>query len=111
MSAINDLILVLTSAEQQDFVRYLNARNKRKDTRNTDLFRALLAGTEERIKKEILPNAYNALSKRLMDRLVDFLANTTIENETTTEINVIKKIVVSRKLFSHNKYKIAYKIT
>lgn len=110
MSSINELISLLNKTEQRDFISHLAARNKRHDTRNIDLFKALKEGKEEKIKKEIGSNAYNVLKKRLNDRLLDFMAGATLDAEATTEVSIIKHLLLARKLFAYSKYRLAYKM-
>ena len=109
MSSINELISLLSSTDRRSFISYLTSRNKRHDTRNVDLFKALIDSKEEIIKKKIGSNAYNVLKKRLYDRLVDFISTRTLQTEVTTEIEIIKRLLLSRKLFAYGKYKIAFK--
>lgn len=110
MSSFNDVTSIMNKSELKGFIQYLSARNKRTDTRNIDLFKAIIKGREEAIKKEIGANAYNVLNKRLSDRILDFMATTTLESEATEEIGIIKQILIGRRLFVHKKYKIAYKV-
>jgi hypothetical protein len=42
--------------------------------------------------------------------MLEYLAAVTLEQESTEEIGIIKKLVVSRKLFAHQKIKLAFKI-
>lgn len=105
-----DLISLLDHAEKEQFVVYLERRNKRHDTRNTDLFRAIMEGEEKHISTEIGANAYNVLKKRLSDRLLDFISTKTLESEATQEILVIKHLLVARKLIRFGKFKSGFKI-
>tara|TARA_B110000285_G_scaffold58438_1_gene66863 strand:- start:413 stop:1894 length:1482 start_codon:yes stop_codon:yes gene_type:complete len=109
MNGINELISLLSKAERRSFVGYLSARNKRHDTRNIDLFKALIDEREEVIKTEIGSNAYNVLKKRLYDRLVDFISTRSLQTEVSTEIEIIKRLLLARKLFAYSKYKLAFK--
>ncbi len=107
---INDLISLLDETEQEQFVDYLERRNKRHDTRNIALFKALLNGEQEFISIEIGSNAYNVLKKRLTDRLLDFISSRTLESEATQEILVIKHLLVARKLMRYGKFKNGFKL-
>ena len=110
MSVNSELVGLLSPSEQRDFVRHLSRRNKRNDTRNVDLFRALTKGKEEAIRKEIGSNAYNVLNKRLSDRLLDYMAVSILESEATQKIAVLKQLLVARKLISHGKFKLAFRL-
>ena len=107
MSDIKQVIHLLSSTEERNFISYLGSRNKRHDTKNVDLFKALINNKEEGIKKKIGDNAYNVLKKRLFDRLLDFMATGSLESEVTIEASIIKQILVSRKLFAFNQMKTA----
>ena len=109
MNSINELISLLSNLERRSFIAYLNARNKRHDTRNVDLFKALIDDREEVIKMKIGANAYNVLKKRLYDRLVDFISTRSLQTEVSTEVEIIKRLLLARKLFAFNKYKLAFK--
>jgi hypothetical protein len=100
----------MSGSEQTNFIRYLSNRNKRTDTRNVDLFKSLIQNREEVIRNEIGVNAYNVLSKRLYDRLLDFNAGVALEQESTEEVSIMKLMLMARKLFNHDKFKLAYKI-
>ena len=41
--------------------------------------------------------------------MVDFISTRTLQTEVTTEIEIIKRLLLSRKLFAYGKYKIAFK--
>jgi hypothetical protein len=110
MSEIKEVISLLSSAEERKFIAHLGARNKRHDTRNVDLFKALIQNNEDRIKKKIGDNAFNVLKKRLFDRLLDFMATATLESEASAEGSIIKQILIARKLFSFEKFKVAFRI-
>jgi len=110
MSEIKEVISLLSASEERRFIAYLSSRNKRHDTRNVDLFKALVNNKEGKIKQKIGDNAYNVLKKRLFDRLLDFMATASLETEASIEASIIKQILISRKLFSYNKLKIAFRI-
>ncbi len=107
MDTISELIDVLTPKQQEGFVSYLKARNKRHDARNIALFKSHLKGHNPRKK---LTGADHALNMRLKDRLLDFLANTSFEHDAGQQVAIIKLILVGRKLMQHGKYKMGFKI-
>lgn len=110
MSDLKTLVSLLNTSEHVEFVKYLSSRNKRHDVRNVDLFRAVNAGKEQVLKESLGFNAFNVLSKRVSDRLLDFTAGKTLANEATAEIGVIKQILVARKLFTFGKFKLGFRI-
>ncbi len=110
MGVNSELVKLLNASEQRDFIRYLTKRNKRNDTRNTDLFKALLKGKESSIKAEIGQNAFNVLNKRLSDRLLDYMAVGMLETHATKEIDILKQLLVARKLIAHRQFKLAFRL-
>lgn len=105
---VRDLVAVQNAGDVSAFLNHLEKRNKRLDTRNVDLFKAFLRGEEELIKTEIGDNAYRALKKRLTDQLVEFLATRLLKSELNEENQVIKLIVVARKLVGEERIETAF---
>lgn len=110
MEEIAQLLDVLSRRELKAFVHYLDTRNKRRDAVNISLLKAILSNETEVLKAKMGSNAFHVAKKRLSDNLLDFVASRTLENEATDEGQVIKYLVIARKLFHHRKYLIAYKI-
>ena len=108
MDRLNVLISLLSKTEQNAFVNYLKKRNKRKDTKNIQLFNAIKSGHSDQIRSTMNNNAFNILKKRLSDQLVNYTTNQIIEKEQTDAIEIIKHIVLSQKLFKHKQYKTAF---
>ena len=100
MINIKDLISIHNPKDASAFIRHLESRNKRHDTRNVALYKAYLKGNEKTVLNEIGSNAFNALKKRLTDQLIEFLSNSFLANELSSENKVIKHIVIARKLFA-----------
>lgn len=113
---INAIISTFSSEEQQRFITFLEKRNKRNDIKNVQLFKLLAKA--ELSSKEICfklykaenKDAYHALRKRLHQALIDFIANTNLEEENSIDMQIIKYILASRTFLLHNKPKVAYKI-
>jgi hypothetical protein len=104
-SVTSDLISIMSDQDCQGFISFLEKRNKRKDTKNVRLFKNLIAQQPKDLKRDYGVNAYNVLKKRLTDNLVSFIAESTFESETSVENAVIRLLVLSRKLFAHDKTK------
>lgn len=110
---MNDVIAIinlLTTTEKQKFIRFLDKKNKRHDTRNITLFSAIDRGEADLIRQEIGTNAFNVLKKRLMDNLIDFLANLSLEQEASLEVQLMKRILVVRKLLDNQLEKKGFKL-
>lgn len=116
MTDLNAIASTFSSDEQQQFIKYLEKKNKRKDTKNIQLFK-LLANEDlnsNALCKSLYKNdnkvAYHALRKRLYQSLIDFIANSNLEEENSIDMQIIKYILASRTFLANNQFKIAYAI-
>ena len=71
---MNSFFEILEKDQKGRFVKFLKSKNKVNDTKNVELFYAIESSKEKNIEKQIGPNAYRGLKKRLMDNLINFLA-------------------------------------
>ncbi|SDI39866.1 hypothetical protein [Winogradskyella thalassocola] len=116
MTGIKSIIDTLTAKDHQKFVNYLQQKNKRKDTKNIQLFKLLATSNDDSkaICKHLYnvdnSNAYHALRKRLFQSLIDFTANQNLEDENSVDMQIIKYILASRTFLLQNNFSIAYKI-
>lgn len=90
-----------TPEESATFKTYLRSKNKRKDTKNLTFYDLLRKGTSLKDIDTLLygkpnRNAYHALSKRLQDSLIDFIATRSFETETSDDMRVLKYILTAR---------------
>ncbi|WP_426429405.1 hypothetical protein ACPX19_07565 [Winogradskyella sp. HB-48] len=116
MIALKSIIDAFSVEEQQRFTTYLQQKNKRKNTKNIELFK--LMTKPELDSKSICHqlykvdncNAYHALRKRLFQSLIDFTANKNLEDENSIDMQIIKYILASRTYLLQKNYEIAYKI-
>lgn len=116
MTDLNAIVSTFSSEDEQQFISYLERKNKRKDTKNIQLFKHLI--DNELSSKEVCnklygsyrKDAYHALRKRLYQSLIDYIANTNLEEENSVDMQVIKYILASRTFLFHKKPKIAYQI-
>lgn len=107
---IYPIVNSFTPEESATFKTYLRSKNKRKDTKNIALFDLLKKGVNTKEIDTILygkpnRNAYHALSKRLQDTLIDFIATRSFETETSDDMQVLKYILTSRILYEQNQIK------
>lgn len=113
MNAIQEVVQLMNDQDIKAFSVYLDKKNKRKDVRNTELFNLLKTDDIKLEKKSFSDkksaDAYHALSKRLYDTLVEFMANRSFENDTSDEHAVLRLLVVSRLFFEHKLTKAAFK--
>ncbi len=114
MSAISSIIHTLSEEEKRSFIGVLRQKNKRNDTKNIQLFKLL--DTTEIVKNldiklygKPAKGAFHALSKRLHDSLIDFVASKSFEGETSEEMEIMKLLLASRIFFEQKQYKIAFK--
>ncbi|WP_299366518.1 hypothetical protein [Winogradskyella sp.] len=116
MTDLNSIINALNAEDQQKFVTYLQQKNKRKDTKNIQLFRLISKSQLDsksicnQLYKTDNCNAYHALRKRLFQSLIDFTANKNLEDENSVDMQIIKYILASRTYLLQKNYDIAYKI-
>lgn len=116
MNDLNALASTLSIEEQNHFIAHLEKKNKRKDTKNIQLFKCLVERELSSSKicfklyKTNKTNAYHALRKRLYQSIIDFIANTSIEEENSSDMHIIKYILAARKCLIYKQYKIAFKI-
>ncbi|MDG1331403.1 MAG: hypothetical protein P8P74_03690 [Crocinitomicaceae bacterium] len=110
MSAIDDMVSVLSAEERVQFVRYLKDRNRRNDARNIELFQALLRGNEDALKRKMGSNAYNVLRNRLKHRMIDFIAESTIRKEGSAEDQLTKGFITAKRLMKQGKTDAAFKL-
>lgn len=116
MTNLNEIITTFSKDERLLFVNYLEKKNKRSDTKNIALFK-LLAKNELDSKAIFLKlynknqkDAYHALRKRLYQSIIDFIANKSLEEENSIDMQAIKFLLASRTFLAHKQYKVAYKI-
>jgi hypothetical protein len=113
MNAIQEVIHLMSNEDIKSFKVHLNKKNKRKDVHNIELFNSLINDDIKEIKnsfnEEKTANAYHALTKRLYDSLVEFMANRSFENDTSDEHEVLRLLVITRVFFEHKLIKSAFK--
>ena len=116
MNNIKQIIATFSKEQQQDFIAYLKKQNKRRDTKNIALFKLLLnenlsttdvCMTLYGTKKS---QAYHALRKRLFKSIIHFSANSSLQNESSIQMDVIKYLLAARSYLQNKHYKTAYKI-
>lgn len=116
MTNLNEIVSTLSSEDQQRFIIYLERKNKRPDTKNIQLFKFLIKNEfssqdiGNKLYKTDNKDAYHALRKRLYKSLIDFIANSNLEEEKAIDMQIIKYILASRTFLHHKQYKVAYKI-
>lgn len=113
MKALSAIISTFTEDEKRDFLLFLQKKNRRGDVKNGKLFKLIDAGKTKDLDLQLYgkpsKNAYHALSKRLQDSLIDFVASKSFAGETSEEMNILKLLLASRIFFEHKQYKIAFK--
>lgn len=115
MNDLKAIISTFSAEEQQRFVNHLEKKNKRDDTKNIQLFKMLSKHEPaevivDKLYKNSNKEAYHALRKRLYQSLIDFIANSKMEEENSVDMQLIKYILAARTFLLHDQYKVAYKI-
>ena len=116
MTDLNQIVSTFSSDEQQQFINYLERKNKRNDTKNIQLFKLLSKQELDskaiclKLYKTNKSNAYHALRKRLYQSIIDFTANTNLSEENSVNMQIIKLILASRAFLFQHQFKVAYKL-
>ena len=115
MIAIDAIISQFSTEEQQEFIKYLNYKNKRHDTKNVQLFKLLLANhpakeIPQKLYGKDNKTAYHGLRKRLWSSLLDFMATQSLTHEVSVELDITKRILVARNLLQQKQFKTAFKV-
>ena len=116
MNDLNHIVSTFSKEDRQRFMSYLEKKNKRKDTKNIQLFKLLL--NNDLSSKELCfklyrndkKEAYHALRKRLYQSIIDFIANTSLQEEKAIDMQIIKYILAARTCLLQKQYKVAYKV-
>ncbi len=116
MVNLKEVIYTLNKEKQQEFISFLDKKNKRKDAKNIELVTLLL--TKNLSSKELNISlygkenkvAFHALRKRLFQSLIDFTANISMSEENSTDILLIKQLISARAFLKKGQYKIGYQI-
>jgi len=103
------LVSTLTLSEKKAFILWMEKRNKRNIGANIELFHAFDGGKPEAIRTTIGGNAFNVAKKRLMDRLLEFLGNRVFEQEVSSEVQVLKYLVLARRMLAHDQIQLGLK--
>lgn len=116
MNDLNHIVSTFSKEDQKRFISFLEKNNKRNDTKNIQLFKHVLNNKLSskaicfKIYKQENSAAYHALRKRLYRSIIDFVANMSLLDENSVDMQIIKYILASRKCLEHKQYKMAYKI-
>ena len=116
MIKIKNIIHSFSNEKQQEFINYLDKKNKRKDAKNIQFVRLLV--NDNLSSKEICLKLYrkdnkvamHALRKRLFQSLIDFTANINLKEESSVDIYLVKYIVAARAFLKQGQYEVGYKI-
>lgn len=105
------LVSVLSEEEKSRFVMYLGSLNKRKDTKNIDLFKCLVDGmSSKEIPTALYGNdnkrAYHALRIRLQKNIIDYLGQDGLQTEALEEVGIYKLVFLGRKFLQKQHYEI-----
>jgi len=116
MINLNEVLKTLNDDKQQEFISYLDKKNKRKDAKNIQLVKLLLIDkySSQEISEKIYGKqnkvALHALRKRLFQSLIDFTANTCIKEENSLDVKLIKYIIAARSFLQKEQIEVGYQI-
>lgn len=115
MNPISAMISTLSEADKKKFLSGLKQKNKRNDSKNHELFRMLDGAAppknmDVQLYGKPAKGAYHALSKRLFDALVDFIATKNFEGQASEDLETMKYLLAGRVFFEHQQVKLAFKM-
>ncbi len=114
--SLNSVISSFSTDDYTKFIYFLNKRNRRTDAKNIQLFKLIYARelSSEEICSQLYASkkkdAYHALRKRLYESLIDFLAASNLEEESSDKIEVIKYILVARSFLQQQQFVTGFKL-
>lgn len=113
MNNLFKLISTFSDEEQKEAVQFLKKKNRRGDAKNILLFKMICQGKTKELPqtlyKKMNRNAYHALSKRLRDSLLEFIASKSFAKESSEESDTLKLLLSSRILFEKKLFKLGWK--
>ena len=116
MINLNEIVNSFTEDKQQEFINYLESKNKIPNAKNVQLFKLLRnenLNSKEislRLYKKNQINALHALRKRLFQSLIDFTANTNLKEDNSIDMNLIKYILSARTFLQKGHYEVGFKV-
>lgn len=116
MTGLNQIVTSFSAEEKQQFIHYLQKKNKRNDAKNVQLFKLLSEGKQDinSISQKIYRcqnnDALYALRKRLYRSVIDFTANQALQDENSIDMEVSKYLLAARNFFIKGHYTTAHKI-
>ncbi|MCL7763805.1 hypothetical protein MPF19_10290 [Polaribacter sp. Z014] len=116
MINLKEVLSTFTKEQQQEFLSFLHKKNKRKDAKNGQLVTLLLednassAEISDKLYGKQNKVALHALRKRLFQSLIDFTANTSMKEENSIDILLIKNILSARHFLKKEQIKVGYQI-
>ncbi len=116
MNDLNHIAQTFSKEDSQRFISFLEKKNKRRDAKNIQLFKLLLNNNLNsgdlcfKLYGHSKKEAYHALRKRLYQSIIEFIANSSLQEEKAIDMQIIKYILASRTCLQQKQYKMAYKI-
>lgn len=104
------LLNILEKDQKNQFLGYLKSKSKVKSVKSVALFKAVRLGAETDFENKIGSSAFRGVKKRLLDNLVNFLADDILKKEVSEEIRIIKQLVVARKVLEFGYFKEGFKM-
>lgn len=104
-----DIINSLNSNDKKLFESTIAVQSDKVDSPILQLFKAHKNNKIDLFKKNCKPNSYYVYQKRLKQKLIKFVADKTINEESTEEISPLKHLIASRKLLLLGIYPEGYK--
>lgn len=113
MNNLFDIIYSLSDEERLGFIAFAKAKNKRHNVKNIQLFELIHKGHRKELDLNLYgkpnKNALHALTKRLQDSVIEYLAIHHFKGEQQEELELLKLLLASRVLLERQLYKIGWK--
>ncbi len=113
MNDLIRLILSLNSEEAAGFIAFAKAKNQRSDVKNIQLFKLLRSGAQQELDITIYgkpsKNALHALTNRLKQSLVDFIASKSLTSDTAEDLQLLKQLIAARQFLEQGHFSLGLK--
>jgi hypothetical protein len=116
MINLKEIIIGFTEEKQQEFISYLDKKNKRKDAKDiqlVNLLRTDALSTKEiciKIYEKENKTALHAFRKRLFHSIINFTAITNLKEESSVDMQLITYILSARTFLQKGQIAIGYKV-
>jgi hypothetical protein len=106
---IQEIHPFLTAGERKSFRKHLAQHTRQKDGANLRVWDAIQAGNTSKLQQTMGANAFHVSSKRLADRLLEFLGQQSMLQDNPAETKVQLYLHLAQRLFAQGAHLVAWK--